>query len=91
MPTYSVPISQGGRRISHDPFTLCQDLQVLETRRRSEAFTERRKSDQFGAAAAAANQAGNRRRSSVMAPLAPPLKAKEKKKVKSFSMENVWK
>jgi len=79
--TRSVPISQGGRRISHDPFTLCQDLQVLETRRRSEAFMERRKSEQLQ----------NRRRSSIAQP--PPLMEarpdkqtapKDKKKQKSL-------
>ena len=72
-------ISTGGRRISHDPFTLCQDLQVLETRRRSEAFQTRRKSEQFQMSST------GRRKSSVFGPL---LEQRDNER-KSFSMEQM--
>ena len=72
-------VSTGGRRISHDPFTLCQDLQVLETRRRSEAFQQRRKSEQFQMSST------GRRKSSVFGPL---LEQRDNER-KSFSMEQM--
>ena len=62
----SVSISTGGRRISNDPFTLCQDLQVLETRRKSDAFLQRRQSEQYGLP-------NSRRKSSAFLPSSNPL------------------
>lgn len=75
-----VSISTGGRRISHDPFTLCQDLQVMETRRKSEIFQQRRKSEQF--------QLGTRRKSSITT-FGPLLERDSKVSKKSFSMEQM--
>jgi len=46
-PADSLPIHAGGRRLSHDPFLLCQDLQTIEMRRKSLIFEERRKSEQM--------------------------------------------
>ena len=62
----TVSISTGGRRISNDPFTLCQDLQVLETRRKSDAFLQRRQSEQYGLP-------NSRRKSSAFLPSSNPL------------------
>lgn len=42
----ALPIHGGGRRLSHDPFMLCQDLQKIELARKSEKFQHRRKSEQ---------------------------------------------
>jgi len=45
-PAGSLPIHVGGRRLSHDPFLLCQDLQTMELQRKSVQFERRRKSEQ---------------------------------------------